>query len=253
MTRIHKEVYGHGRPLVMIHGWAMHSGVWRSFVQQLAQYRQVVCLDLPGHGRSGHITNYTLAGIADVLFKAIQLEKFSLLGWSLGGLVAIEMANRYPQQVASLSILASNPKFTNSADWAGVKPEVLDGFAAQLSLDPRQTLLRFLALQVNALPDGKQLLQSLKQAVMECESPTVLVLQEALTILKHSDLRAKLLQYKGPVTLIQGDKDPLAPLAGALALQQMQPEIALHVLERAGHVPFLSHSRQLLAILQAGV
>ncbi len=253
MTRIHKEVYGHGRPLVMIHGWAMHSGVWRSFVQQLAQHRQVICLDLPGHGRSGHLADYTLESIADVLFRAIQIEKFSLLGWSLGGLVAIEMANRFPQQVASLSLLASNPKFTNSADWAGVKPEVLDGFAAQLSIDTRQTLLRFLALQVNGLPDGKQLLLRLKQAVMECESPSVSVLQKALQILKHSDLRAKLQQYKGPITLIHGDKDPLVPLTGALSMQQMQLTIAVHVLERAGHVPFLSHSRQLLDILQAGV
>jgi len=251
MTRIHKEVYGQGRPLVMLHGWAMHSGVWRSFAQQLADYRQVICLDLPGHGHSGHIADYTLAGIADVMFKAIQLEKFSLLGWSLGGLVAIEMANRFPQHVAALSILASNPKFTNSVDWVGVKPEVLDGFAAQLSLDTRQTLLRFLALQVNGLPDGKQLLISLKQTVMECESPSVSVLQEALQILKHSDLRAKLQQYKGPVTLIQGDKDPLVPLTGAFSMQQMQSAIAVHVLEKAGHVPFLSHSRQLLAILEA--
>ena len=253
MIRIHKEVYGHGRPLVMLHGWAMHSGVWRSFAQQLAAHRQVICLDLPGHGRSGQLADYTLEAIADVLCKAIQLEEFSVLGWSFGGLVAIEMANRFPLQVASLSMLASNPKFANSADWAGVKPEVLDGFAAQLSINTRQTLLRFLALQVSGLPDGKPLLQSLKQAVMECEAPSVSALQEALQILKYCDQRSKLQQYQGPVTLIQGDKDPLVPLTGVLGMQQIQPAIAVHVLERAGHVPFLSHSRQLLAILQSGV
>ena len=253
MARIHKEVYGHGRPLVMIHGWAMHSGVWRSFVQQLAQHRQVICLDLPGHGRSAALSEYTLESIAEVLFKAIEIEKFSLLGWSLGGLVAIEMAHRFPQQVASLLILASNPKFVTSADWVGVKPEVLDGFASQLSIDTRQTLLRFLALQVNGLPDGRQLLQNLKQTVMECESPSAPVLQAALQILKHSDLRVKLQQYQGPVKLIQGDKDPLVPLIGALTMQKMQPAISVHVLEKAGHVPFLSHSRQLLAILEAAV
>jgi pimeloyl-[acyl-carrier protein] methyl ester esterase len=253
MTRIHKEVYGHGRPLVMIHGWAMHSGVWRGFVQQLAQHRQVICLDLPGHGRSGMLAEYTLESVAEALFKAIELEKFSLLGWSLGGLIAIEMAHRSPRQVASLSILASNPKFVKSADWIGVKPEVLDGFAAQLSIDTRQTLLRFLALQVNGLPDGKQLLQSLKLAIMECDSPSLPVLQAALRILKLSDLRAKLRQFNGPVSLIQGDKDPLVSLGCALAMRQIQPEIQIHVLDRAGHAPFLTHSGQLLDILKAAV
>jgi pimeloyl-[acyl-carrier protein] methyl ester esterase len=253
MTRIYQEVYGQGRPLVMIHGWAMHSGVWRNFAQQLAAYRQVICLDLPGHGRSGLLTEFTLETVAEVLFEALELETFSVLGWSLGGLVAIEMAHRFPQQVAALHILASNPKFVTAADWIGVKPEVLDGFAAQLSSDARQTLLRFLALQVNGLPDGKQLLQRLKLAIMECDAPNLQVLQQALEILKQSDLRIKLQQFQGPVCLIQGDKDPLAPLAGALAMQQRQPTISLHVLERAGHVPFLSHSQQLLAILQAGL
>ena len=253
MIRIHKEVYGYGQPLVMLHGWAMHSGVWRSFVQQLAEHRQVICLDLPGHGRSDSLSEYTLESIAEVLFDAIELEEFSVLGWSLGGLIAIEMAHRFPQQVSALLIMASNPKFVRSADWVGVKPEVFDGFAAQLAMDARQILLRFLALQVNGLPDGKQLLQVLKHAGMECEAPSVLVLQQALQLLKQSDRREKLQRYQGPIHLIQGDKDPLVPLSCALALQQLQPEIVVHVLERAGHVPFLSHSQQLLAILQAVV
>ena len=253
MTQIYKEVYGHGRPLVMLHGWAMHSGVWRDFAQQLAQYRQVICLDLPGHGRSAPLLEFSLETVAKALFQAIGVEKFSLLGWSLGGLLAIEIAHRFPQQIESLHILASNPKFVTTDDWVGVKPEVLDGFAVQLSTDARQTLVRFLALQVSGLADGRQLLQRLKLAIMECEAPSLPVLQQALELLKHSDLRSKLQQFQGPVCLIQGDKDPLAPLAGALAMQQMQPAITVQVLERAGHVPFLTHSQQLVAILQAGV
>jgi pimeloyl-[acyl-carrier protein] methyl ester esterase len=251
VTQIHKEVYGQGRPLVLLHGWAMHSGVWRNFAQQLAQYRQVICMDLPGHGRSKPLVEFDLESVADALFQAINLDKFSVLGWSLGGLLAIEIAHRYPQHVAGLHILASNPKFVNTADWVGVKSEVLDGFANQLSTDTRQTLLRFLALQVNGLPDGKQLLQELKKAIMECDAPSLPVLQQALVLLKQSDLRSKLQQCRGPVALIQGDKDHLAPLAGALAMLKMQPAIKLHVLEGAGHAPFLSHRQQLLALLQA--
>ncbi len=249
MTEIHKEIYGQGRPLVMIHGWAMHSGVWREFAEQLANQFQVICLDLPSHGHSGAVESFTLQNISEALLGAIPVEKFSLLGWSLGATVAIDMANRFPNRVESLFLLAGNPKFVQSDDWPGVGPMVLDAFSDQLTSDIRQTLMRFLALQVNGLPDGKRLLQVLKNAMKECDVPPVDVLQSGLEILKYSDLRPALMQLQCPVHLIQGDRDKLIPLACGDALRSLKPEMTVHVLEYAGHVPFLSHGGQLAEIV----
>ena len=53
MTKIHTETYGLGKPIVLVHGWAMHSGIWRLFARELAKHYQVTLIDLPGHGRSG--------------------------------------------------------------------------------------------------------------------------------------------------------------------------------------------------------
>lgn len=251
MAKIHIEVYGQGRALVMIHGWAMHSGVWREFARLLAQNYQVICLDLPGHGRSEGIVPYTLQQISETLLQAIPAEKFSLLGWSLGATLAIDMAYRFPERLESLLLLAGNPKFVQSDDWPGVKPEVMDAFAGQLMIDQRLTQLRFLALQVNSLPDGKRLLQLLKNAMQECETPRLDALQAGLEILKQTDLRGMLTQLRCPVSLIQGDKDALVPLKNAQLLLGLNPAIGLHVIENAGHVPFLSHSRQLLDIVFA--
>jgi pimeloyl-[acyl-carrier protein] methyl ester esterase len=251
MTTIHREVYGEGRPLVMIHGWAMHSGVWREFAQTLAEYYQVICLDLPGHGRSGAIDTFALPEIGEALLNAIPARKFSLLGWSLGATVAIDMANRFPERVESLLLLAGNPKFVRCDDWPGVKFEVLDAFETLLSNDARLTLMRFLALQVNGLPDGKRLLQLMKHAMRECEPPSVEVLRSGLAILEQSDLRAELQSLQCPVSAILGDRDKLIPLACGLALKTLKPEIKIHMLENAGHVPFLSHAPRLLEILRA--
>ena len=251
MTEIHKEVYGQGRALVLIHGWAMHGGIWREFARQLARRYQVICLDLPGHGRSQGLEPFTLEGITEALIAAIPVRKFSLLGWSLGATVAIDMANRFPERVESLLILAGNPKFVQAADWPGVKPEVLDEFAAQLSSDARLTLIRFLALQVNGLPDAKRLLQELKKAMLECDSPSADVLRGGLEILKQSDLREILTRLQCPISLILGDRDTLIPLASARALRKAKPAIGLHVIETAGHMPFLSHGGQLLEIVAA--
>lgn len=252
MTTIHREIYGQGEPLVMLHGWAMHTGIWREFAQQLGQHCQVICLDLPGHGRSEVLEHFTLEQISSALLAAIPVPHFSLLGWSLGGTIAMDMLNRCPERVKKLIVLAGNPLFVQSDDWPGVKPEVLDGFAEQLNRDVALTLVRFLALQVNGLAHGKALLQTLKHAMLECSPPSTETLQAGLEILKQSDLREVLIRNQCPISLIQGDRDTLIPQASAHRLRQLNPAIDVHLLDKAGHVPFLSHP-QPLANLIAGL
>lgn len=251
MSRIHLEIYGQGRPLVMIHGWAMHSGVWREFAQQLAEHCQVICLDLPGHGRSEAIEPFTLEHISEALLKAIPIERFSLLGWSLGATVVMAMAERAPERVESLLLLAGNPHFVQQGDWPGVKAETLDGFAELLKIDVSQTLARFLALQVNGLSHGKPLLQAPKRALQECSPPSADILQAGLEILKTADQREFLLRNPLPVKMIVGDRDTLIPLACAQRIRRINPNIDVYVLESAGHAPFLSHPEQLIAAISA--
>lgn len=240
------QIFGQGQPLVMIHGWAMHSGIWQAFAQQLAQHCQVICVDLPGHGLSDAIEPCSLQNISDSLMAALPVQRFSVLGWSLGATVAIDMAARYPERLQSLQLLAGNPLFVQSVDWPGVKAEVLDAFAEQLSNDVEQTLVRFLGLQVKGLADAKILLQQIKTAVQACPSPSLEALQAGLQILKHSDQRAALQQLQCRVSLLMGDRDTLIPLALVESLKKLQPAIEIHLLENAGHVPFLSHPQQLL-------
>lgn len=249
MTQIHVEIIGQGQPLVMLHGWAMHSGVWRSFAEKLAQYWQVICLDLPGHGHSELVTPFSLENIGDALLQAIPVEQFTLLGWSLGATVAMAMAESHPERVQNLIMLAGNPHFVQADDWPGVKSEVLDAFIELLKTDVQQTLVRFLALQVNGLSHGKTLLQSLKRALQECPSPQIETMQAGLGLLKNSDLRQFIQASHLPMRLILGDKDRLIPLASTQALQRLNPGIDLQVLEGAGHAPFLSHPLQLLAAI----
>lgn len=250
MSDIHIEIHGEGQPLIMLHGWAMHSGVWRPFAQQLAQHYRVFCLDLPGHGRSQAPESFDLASAAQAVLQVIPEQQFAVLGWSLGATLALAMAEQAPQRISRLIVLAGNPHFLRSDDWPGVEAETLDGFAELLKADVRQTLTRFLALQVNGLAHGRQLLQTLKQALQECSAPEAEVLQAGLRMLKESDMRDAMLRSDVPIKMIMGNRDTLVPLASADRLQQLKPSVELQVLEGAGHAPFLSHPQQLLAAIR---
>ena len=253
MTKIHLETFGQGKPIVLVHGWAMHSGIWREFARQLALNYRVICVDLPGHGRSEAIDTFTLARISAELVKAIPEQSYCWLGWSLGATVALDMAARYPERVSSLILLAGNPAFVGSAptttQWPGMDVLLLGAFAAQLNENCQATLLRFLSLQIKGLPDQKACLKNLKTAVLECAAPDKNTLQSGLGILKQADLRLVLSGLNIPVSVILGGLDALVPVAVGEKMQQLLSSLELNVIDSAGHVPFLSHSRETLAIV----
>ncbi|MGZ8928682.1 MAG: pimeloyl-ACP methyl ester esterase BioH [Methylobacter sp.] len=248
MTKIHLEVFGAGKPIVLVHGWAMHTGIWREFARQLAQDYRVTCIDLPGHGRSGKIDPFTLERISDELVKAVS-ERSCWLGWSLGATAVLDIADRYPERVSSLVLLAGNPLFTQTAQWPGMDIHLLDEFAEHLHENCQATLLRFLSLQVKGLPDHKAFLKALKTAVFECDAPDAKILQGGLEMLKQMDMRATLSGLNIPVSVILGGLDTLIPVAVGQKMQLLLPSLELNIIDRAGHVPFLSHSLETATII----
>ncbi|CAA9890434.1 Carboxylesterase [Candidatus Methylobacter favarea] len=249
MLKIYRETFGKGKPIVMVHGWAMHSGIWRSFIGQLAQHYKVTCIDLPGHGRSEKIEPFTLEQISTALVNVVSDEPICWLGWSLGATVVLDIANWFPDRCRSLILLTGNPCFTQKQQWPGMDDKLLDIFADNLNKNCRTALLRFLTLQVNNLPGYKVLLKELEAAINECDIPDSQTLQDGLKILKQSDLRPVLSKIAIPVASIFGNKDILVPVAVGQKMQQLLPAMELNIIDKAGHVPFLSHQQEVLSII----
>jgi len=247
--KIHKEIYGTGESIVLLHGWAMHTGIWRDFAQKLAENYQVICLDLPSHGRSEALPNFELPLISEQLIKAFPEEPCTVLGWSLGGTIALDLKQRFPTRIRRLILLAGNPCFVNKENWAGMELKLLHRFTDNLMMDCQLTLLRFLSLQILGLADYKTLVKTLKIALQETPTPEQSVLEQGLTILKETDLRVVIRTLDCPLLLILGNRDTLVPIAIGEQMKALQPKLFLRILEKAGHVPFLSHQNELLAVL----
>ncbi len=249
MTTIHKEIYGQGKPIVLIHGWAMHTGVWRLFAQHLAMQYRVICLDLPGHGLSENIEPYTLEQIAKILINEIPDPKFSVLGWSLGASIGIVLAKQFPDRINSLILLAGNPQFVKREGWSGMEPDLLAAFANHLQSNYHATVFRFLALQVKGLADSKLFLKQLKKSVQERELPSKDVLQNALKILQAEDLRCDLASLQCPINIILGEIDALIPVEVGITIKQLQSACKINIISQAGHISFLTHQSQVVEII----
>lgn len=239
--QLHIEIYGQGKTIVLLHGWAMHTGVWRDFAQQLAQHARVVCVDLPGHGRSPLHQPFELPMIAAAILDTLDEAPCHWLGWSLGALIALEIARQAPEKVHGLILLAGTPCFVRQLNWAGLGVGLLDTFAKNLAADRAATILHFMALQVHGLAGAEQLLSTLKTHLAEELGASPEVLQAGLAILKNTDLRPVLAALPCPILAIFGTRDTIVPIAVATHIQQLAPLAKVVIIQKSGHVPFLSH------------
>ena len=241
MTLYH-ETHGEGPALLLLHGWGMHSGIWQGIASRLANHHRLTLVDLPGHGHSPLLAGaYDLDGLVNGVAPIVR-EDSTLLGWSLGALVAMELARRYPQRVRRLILVGSTPQFYATDDWSAAMPAAtLAEFAHELQTDPDKTLRRFLALQVRGSHKASQVLRALQGQFAQRQAARPAALQGGLEILRQTNLRPHLQQIRCPVLLLHGDRDYLTPLPVAKALCRQLPAAKLRAIAGAGHAPFLSH------------
>mgnify|MGYP002144290638 CR=1 FL=1 len=96
---LHMTVSGDGPPLVLIHGWAMHGGVFATLVERLRDRRTLYCIDLPGHGLSrDDATPLQFDAVCDAIQAQVPVAPW--LGWSLGSMFALHAAVRDQFRVA---------------------------------------------------------------------------------------------------------------------------------------------------------
>ncbi|HFK4759778.1 TPA: pimeloyl-ACP methyl ester esterase BioH [Citrobacter farmeri] len=241
MNDIWWQTLGEGNcHLVLLHGWGLNAEVWHCINEELSSHFTLHLVDLPGFGRSQGFGAMTLGEMAErVLEQAPQ--KAIWLGWSLGGLVASQVALAHPERVLALVTVASSPCFSARDGWPGIKPDVLAGFQQQLSEDFQRTVERFLALQTMGTETARQDARALKKTVLALPMPSVEVLNGGLEILKTVDLREPLTALTVPFLRLYGYLDGLVPRKVVPLLDALWPESESLIFAKAAHAPFISH------------
>ncbi|MFT4257705.1 MAG: pimeloyl-ACP methyl ester esterase BioH [Pseudoxanthomonas sp.] len=239
---MHIEVVGHGTPLVLLHGWALHGGVFAPLVQRLSDRIQFHLVDLPSHGHSRD-SELPLALDACIDDIVARTPPAPWLGWSLGGLFALKAAaTRWPQ-VRGLVMLAATPRFVKADDWPdAVERSVFQQFGADLQRDHRGTLERFLALDTLGSEHARAELRSLRETLHARGEPAPAGLQQGLRLLERSDLRHLLPSLPQPSLWIAGRRDRLVPAAGMRAAARLAPHSEFLDIAGAGHAPFIGHA-----------
>lgn len=234
--------------LVLLHGWGLHSIVWDDIMPGLLEHFRVTVVDLPGMGQSplpGE--DYTLEFLVDQVMQ-VAPSRFHVLGWSLGGLVAMRLAEREPQRCLSLVTVASSPRYVAAADWpAAMSASILSKFAELYEEDHEGTLIRFLALNCKGSQSQQNDVRKLRDMLYFCGLPARRALREGLVILRDTDLRALLARRREPCLMVFGEHDHIVPAAVMADVQALAPAVQTALIAGAAHVPFLSVPEAFLA------
>ena len=211
---------------------------------QLKDYLEkikIYLIDLPGMGSSKMIYPYSIEKILEEI-NAIAEEQISIMGWSLGGQLAIEYQNKYRKKVKQLILVSTTPCFVNNNNWNyGVERKVFDNFSSSVLHDWNSAMRKFFNLQLIGAKDRKNILAKLENYFLNKKSPSIEALGKGLRFLIDNDYRDKLKRIKIPVLILSGNKDKLIPLKASEFLNDNILNSRLKIIDGATHIPFMSH------------
>ncbi len=253
------SVSGQGPNLALIHGWGLHGGIWKALIPELEKHYTVHNIDLPGFGKSTLSQEswesskrvYDLDFLVDSVVSVLP-DKTFLCGWSLGGVVASAVADRYAERISKLITVASSPKFVIDDDWPfAMQRDVLESFIGYLNKDFRGTLIKFLSIQTMGSPTQKADIASLKSTVFEHGVPSEVALSGGLAILHDADLISALQRLSMPLLRIYGKLDTLVPRRAAKYISNLVPESQSKMFMKSGHSPFLSEREAFISSINS--
>lgn len=250
-------------PVVMLHGWGMNLRVFDRLREQLAGLerasadehgsppQETWAIDLPGHGLSPW---WPAAADFDAQCASVLAAlppRCVLAGWSMGSMLALQLAATQPARIAALVLLSPTPKFVRSDDWAhGMDAGALDNFRSQLAQDWRRILSDFIWLQVRGSRDAGEAGHLLEAALAQHGAPQPEALAAGLELLGSTDLRGFSVQVTAPALLVTGLNDRVTFPDAARWLAATLPHARLLEVPRAGHAPFISHHIEVAAAVR---
>lgn len=230
--------------LVLLHGWGCNREIWRPLLASVRSWAGVTLLDIPGcapgAGEAADLDDVTRAILEVAPAQAVYV------GWSLGGQLAMAMAERYPDAVSAVVTICSNPSFLAGDDWPGMEPAEFVAFRELFARDAAAALNRFDSLQVRGAARPRQLLRRLRSLRNQQDGHG---LRTGLDWLQSLDQRVQLADPGPPRLLLFASEDELVPVDCARRVSKLvatDTVADVATLDGVGHVAPLE-TPQLLA------
>lgn len=250
---------GNGPALLLIHGANFGWGVWFPNIAELAKNFTVYAIDLPGAGRSTRVDYSKLDPKKDFLeivekfVEYLKLEKFSIIGFSMGGWLGLQLTLRHPEKVDNL-VVGNSVGF---ADYMAFSDRLIAfypfaKFIARTAINPEQKhkvekFLRDIFYDKNlSLPE--EFIQYFWETMRT--SHNLLFISRLTKLHKELSLEKQLARVRTKTLVVWGENDKIIPLHKNSHNFKLIPRVQVRLIQHAGHIPSLEKPKEFNAIVE---
>lgn len=249
----HYDIDGEGERLVFIHGWGVDKRIWRQQAKFFSRYYSVMTVDLPGHGKSGwaKIDLTVMAGDLRSLLEQTRFGEVTMIGSSLGGLVALKFYEMFPERIRRMIFVGAMPKFSRSQDYPhGLDAGKMRKLGVQLRNDYPSIVNVFFRSLFTAQERQTRRFKWIQKFRRTEQAPMKKALLEYLDILEKEDLREVLRKVDVPLQFINGREDEICAKETVAFLRKASPRSRFDFFEQCGHFPFLSRPYEFNQVME---
>jgi pimeloyl-ACP methyl ester carboxylesterase len=246
---VHYEVYGRGRPVILLHGWLGSWGLWQETMTYLGAFYRTYALDFWGFGESGKERDtyavQDFVSLVDQFMENMGISQAPLVGHSMGGTVSLSVAIQYPERVSKVVVVGS-PIVGSSLAWplklAGRRPIAVLLF---------NMMWAFRAAMRVASPHICRDARFSDMMDKDLSRTTLESFLLSIASLRQTDLRPSLTQVKIPAMGMYGDKDIIVDPAQWKPMLEGNPHCRIERFPQAGHFIMLDDPSPFMTKLKA--
>ncbi|WP_121344906.1 alpha/beta fold hydrolase [Gillisia mitskevichiae] len=245
-TKLFYRSIGTGNPLLLLHGFLESSSIWDPFVEELSKRRQVITIDLPGHGKSGSLEEvHSMDLMADAVFNVLQqlkTEQVTIIGHSMGGYVSLAFCKKFPILTKGLVLLNSTPEPDNED-----RKKNRDR-AIKIIKNNKES---YVSMAISNLLSEKNRtcfpkeLEKLKNEALNFSEDGIIAALKGMKI--RTDLTSTLTLYNGPKHIIAGMSDPILKFSDIQTIAEATNSSFLSL--DGGHLSFIENKRELIELM----
>lgn len=230
---LHYEVYGRGKPVILLHGWLGSWGLWQETMTFLGQYYRTYALDFWGFGESGaKLDTYQVpdfVGLVDQFMEKMGIIQAPLVGHSMGGTVSLLYAIKYPERVSRVTVVGSpivGSSLAFALKLAGMR---LNAWAIFNLYDLFRSIMRMAGPMICRDPRFSDMMdRDLTQLSLNS-------FMMSIASLRRTDVRPDLYNLKMPVMGMYGDRDIIVHPKQWSDLKKGVPHARIERFSNAGH------------------
>jgi len=241
---LYYEQYGTGDPIIFAHAFLDNCSVWKAQIPVLARTHTVIVYDHRGHGESdkpkGDYSVQTLAEDLNGLILALNLDRVSLVGNSIGGMTILTIALNHPERVSKLVLVCTTPRLV-------IQLPVFGSMLGWLcSLFPYGMFAWTVQRTKIYRPSKEATNQALERAM---QVPRYAAYKCWRSLFTKYDIRSQISRIKVPTLIVAGEKDWSIPMKMSQLMNKGIDGSKLEVIHNCGHLPMIEKTEEFNNIL----